>query len=87
MSDWADRCHEQRGTVVIPHLAQPNSEPAVRIATGRADAIEMIVQRPMPNPEYYRSLNAGYQPPLVGGTDKMPPGSGEAVGPGTNGRR
>jgi hypothetical protein len=71
MSDWADRCHEQDGTVVIPHFPQPNGEPAVLIATGRADAIEMIVQRRMQHAEYYRYLNGGYQVPLVGGTDKM----------------
>ena len=71
MSDWADRCHEQNGTVVIPHFPQPNGEPAVLIATGRADAIEMIVQRPMQHAEYYRYLNGGYRIPLVGGTDKM----------------
>jgi hypothetical protein len=71
MSDWADRCHGQGGTVVIPHFQQPNGEPAVLIATGRADAVEMIVQRPMQHAEYYRYLNAGYRLPLVGGTDKM----------------
>lgn len=71
MSDWADRCHEQGGTVVIPHFPLPNGEPAVLIATGRADAIEMIVQRPAFHAEYYRYLNAGYKVPLVGGTDKM----------------
>ena len=71
MSDWADRCHEQGGTVVIPHFPQPNGEPAVLIATGRADAVEMIVQRPMQHAEYYRYLNGGYRVPLVGGTDKM----------------
>ena len=71
MSDWADRCHEQGGTVVIPHFPQPNGEPAVLIATERADAVEMIVQWPMQHAEYYRYLNAGYRMPLVGGTDKM----------------
>jgi hypothetical protein len=71
MSDWADRCHEQDGTVVIPHFPQPNGEPAVLIATDRADAIEMIVQRPMQHADYYRYLNGGYRIPLVGGTDKM----------------
>jgi hypothetical protein len=71
MSDWADRCHEQGGTVVIPHFPQPNGEPVVLIATGRADAVEMIVQRPFPHAEYYRYLNGGYRIPLVGGTDKM----------------
>jgi hypothetical protein len=71
MSDWADRCHEQAGTVVIPHFPLPNGEPAVLIATGRADAIEMIVQRRSFHEEYYRYLNSGYRIPLVGGTDKM----------------
>jgi len=71
VSDWADRCHEQQGTVVIPHFPLPNGEPAVLIATGRADAIEMIVQRPSFHEEYYSYLNCGYRLPLVGGTDKM----------------
>ena len=71
VSDWADRCHEQQGTVVIPHFPLPNGEPAVLIATGRADAIEMIVQRRSFHEEYYAYLNCGYRLPLVGGTDKM----------------
>ncbi|MGZ8570643.1 MAG: CehA/McbA family metallohydrolase, partial [Actinomycetota bacterium] len=71
LSDWADRCHEQDGTVVIPHFPLPNGEPAVLIATGRADAIEMVIQRPAFHAEYYGYLNAGYRLPLVGGTDKM----------------
>lgn len=71
LSDWADRTHEQGGTVVIAHFPQPNGEPPVLIATGRADAIEMIIQRPAFHAEYYSYLNAGYRLPLVGGTDKM----------------
>jgi hypothetical protein len=71
MSDWADRCHDQDGTVVIPHFPLPNGEPATLIATGRADAVEMIVQWPSFHEEYYGYLNAGYRLPLVGGTDKM----------------
>jgi hypothetical protein len=43
----------------------------VLIATGRTDAIEMIVQRPAFHREYYGYLNGGYRIPLVGGTDKM----------------
>jgi hypothetical protein len=70
-SDWADRCHQQGGTVVIPHFPQPNGEPATLIATGRADAVEMIFQHPTFHREYYRYLNCGYRLPLVGGTDKM----------------
>lgn len=70
-SDWADQCHEQGGTVVIPHFPQPNGEPAALIATGRADAVEMIFQHPRFHEEYYRYLGCGYRLPLVGGTDKM----------------
>ncbi len=71
MSAWADACHKQGGTVVIPHLPTPNGEPAVLIATGRADAVEMLRQAPYEHHEYYRYLNCGYRLPLVGGTDKM----------------
>ena len=70
-AEWADRCHEQGGTVVIPHFPVPNGEPATLIATDRADAIEMIVQQRDFHEEYYRYLNCGYRLPLVGGTDKM----------------
>jgi hypothetical protein len=41
------------------------------IATGRADAIEMIFHEQYGHLEYYRYLNGGYRLPLVGGTDKM----------------
>jgi hypothetical protein len=71
MSDWADRTHAQGGTVVIPHLPSPNGEPAALIATGRADAVEMLRHGDYPHTEYYRYLNCGYRLPLVGGTDKM----------------
>lgn len=71
LSDWADRCHEQNGTVIIAHFPMPNGEPAVLIATGRADAVEMITQRRNFHHEYYGYLNCGYRLPLVGGTDKM----------------
>jgi hypothetical protein len=71
LSDWADRCHEQGGTVVVPHIPRPNGELAALVATGRADALEMIVQHRAAHDEYYRYLNCGYRMPLVGGTDKM----------------
>jgi hypothetical protein len=71
LSDWADRCHAQGGTVVIPHLPNPNGEPAALIATGRADAVEWLVYGEYQHLEYYRYLNGGYRLPLVGGTDKM----------------
>jgi hypothetical protein len=71
LSQWADACHEQGGTVIIPHLPAPNGEPAALIATGRADAVEMIRFGMYEHGEYYRYLNCGYRLPLVGGTDKM----------------
>jgi len=74
MSHWADACHAQGGTVVIPHLPNPNGEPATLIATHRADAVEFLVHNPFFHTEYYRYLNGGYRLPLVGGTDKMDSG-------------
>ncbi len=74
MSYWADACHAQGGTVVIPHLPNPNGEPAALIATGRADAVEFLVHNPFFHLEYYRYLNGGYRLPLAGGTDKMDSG-------------
>jgi hypothetical protein len=71
MAYWADACRRQGGTVVIPHLPTPNGEPASLIATGRADAVEMINFNNYQHLEYYRYLNGGYRLPLVGGTDKM----------------
>lgn len=74
LSHWADACHAQGGTVVIPHLPNPNGEPAALIATNRADAVEFLVHNPFFHLEYYRYLNGGYQLPLAGGTDKMDSG-------------
>jgi hypothetical protein len=71
LSDWADRAHGQGGTVVAAHFPNPNGEPAVLVATGRADAVEMLAQSDNALLEYYRYLNCGYRLPLVGGTDKM----------------
>lgn len=71
LSHWADQCHSQGGTVIIPHFPEPNMEAPALIATSRADAIEMIFQERYGHLEYYRYLNGGYRLPLVGGTDKM----------------
>jgi len=68
---WADDCHAQGGTVIVSHLPNPNCEAAALIATGRADAVEMLAFGKYEHLEYYRYLNAGYRLPLVGGTDKM----------------
>ncbi|HLZ27369.1 MAG TPA: CehA/McbA family metallohydrolase [Chloroflexota bacterium] len=78
LAAWADACHAQGGTVILPHFPNPNAEPAALVATGRVDAVEMIHCLPYNHLEYYRYLNAGYRLPLVGGTDKM--SSGVAVG-------
>lgn len=71
LARWADECRAQGGTVVLPHIPTPNGEPAALIATGRVDAVEMLVQGKYMHEEYYRYLNCGYRLPLVGGTDKM----------------
>lgn len=71
LSRWADECHKQGGTVVIPHIPNPNCEPAALIATQRADAAEWLVQDSYSHLEYYRYLNCGYKLPICGGTDKM----------------
>ncbi|MDQ5853556.1 MAG: CehA/McbA family metallohydrolase, partial [Chloroflexota bacterium] len=71
LSHWADACHAQGGTVILPHFPNPNGEPAALVATGRADAVEMLQHNMYMHHEYYRYLNAGYRLPLVGGTDKM----------------
>ncbi|NIM93762.1 MAG: hypothetical protein GTO18_08640 [Anaerolineales bacterium] len=68
---WADECHDQSGTVIIPHFPVPNCEAAALIATNRADALEMSLHDMYYHLEYYRYLNGGYKLPLVGGTDKM----------------
>jgi hypothetical protein len=71
LSDWADRCHAQGGTTVVPHFPQPNGELATLIATGRADALEVTFFPENAYSEYYTYLNAGFSVPLAGGTDKM----------------
>jgi hypothetical protein len=71
LAHWADECHSQGGTVVLPHLPNPNGEPAALIATGRIDAVEMIEHHMYGHLEYYRYLNCGYRLPIVGGTDRM----------------
>lgn len=70
-SHWADACHEQGGIVIVAHFTLPYTEVAALIATGRADAIEMVAMDPYFHNEYYRYLSAGFRLPLVAGTDKM----------------
>lgn len=71
LSHWADACHAQGGTVILPHMPSPNGEPAALVATGWVDGVEMLAHGVYNHLEYYRYLNCGYRLPLVGGTDKM----------------
>ena len=71
LSDWADQCHDQGGTVIAPHFGGLSGETAALIATGRVEGIEMIYLRDRTHDEYYRTLNCGYRLPILGGTDKM----------------
>ena len=71
MSDWADQCRGQGGTVVIPHLPNPNGEPATLIATGRADAVEMLRHGPFEHQEYYLPLPQLRLPPAPGGRHRQ----------------
>ena len=71
LSHWADACHAQGGTVILPHISNPNGEPSTLIATDRVDAVEYLTNAEYGHIEYYRYLNCGYKLPLVGGTDKM----------------
>jgi hypothetical protein len=71
LSDWADQARAQGAYVVAPHFGGLNGETAALVATGRLQAVEMHRQSEKMHWEYYRSLNAGYRLPLLGGTDKM----------------
>ena len=50
---------------------------AALVATGRLQGVEMHRQSDNMHWEYYRSLNAGYRLPLLGGTDKIEAGAGD----------
>ena len=71
LSDWADQCHAQGGTVIAPHFGGLSGETVALIVTGRLDGLEMIYLRESSHEQYYRALNCGYRLPLLGGTDKM----------------
>ena len=78
MADWARRCIEQNGLVVLPHAPNPHSERAADIVLGLVHAIELMTFNPFDwqiTPygllDWYRYLNLGYQVPVVGGSDKM----------------
>ena len=78
MAQWAQRCIDQNGLVVLPHAPNPQLERAADIVLGLVHAIEMMTFNPFDwqiTPygllDWYRYLNLGYQVPIVGGSDKM----------------
>ena len=78
MAEWAQRCIEQNGLVVLPHAPSPQAERAADIVLGLVHAIEMMTFNPFDGQitpygllDWYRYLNLGYQIPVVGGSDKM----------------
>ena len=78
MAEWAQRCIDQGGLVVMPHGPNPQCERAADIVLGLIHAMEMMTFNPhytQINPygiaDWYRYLNLGYQVPVVGGSDKM----------------
>ena len=78
MADWATRCLQQGGLVVMPHAPNPQCERAADVVLGVVDAMEMMTFNPCDaqlNPygiaDWYRYLNLGYRLPVVGGSDKM----------------
>ena len=78
MAQWARRCIDQGGLVVLPHAPNPQAERAADIVLGLVHAIEMMTFNPFKGQitpygllDWYRYLNLGYQLPIVGGSDKM----------------
>ena len=80
MAEWATRCRDQQGLVVMPHAPNPQLERAADIVLDLVDAVELMIFNPLvPGSalsayglaDWYRYLNLGYQIPLVGGSDKM----------------
>jgi len=81
MAEWAQRCIDQGGLVVMPHAPNPQLERAADIVLELVHAIELMTFNPL-NPnniqinpygiaDWYRYLNLGYQVPVSGGSDKM----------------
>lgn len=81
MAEWAQRCIDQGGLVVMPHAPNPQLERAADIVLGLVHGIEMMTFNPLfPGfgqispygvADWYRYLNLGYHVPVVGGSDKM----------------
>ncbi|MEM7535236.1 MAG: CehA/McbA family metallohydrolase [Chloroflexota bacterium] len=79
MAQWAQRCIDQGGLVVMPHAPNPQLERAADAVLGLINGMELMTFNPLTmsqiNPyglaDWYRYLNLGYHIPLVGGSDKM----------------
>ncbi len=85
LTEWARRCKEQGGLVVLPHYPDPRMENAAAVVLGQVDGVEMCSQddfysgiNPYSLSDWYRYLNNGYLVAACGGTDKM--GARWAVG-------
>jgi hypothetical protein len=82
LAEWAERCREQEGLVVIPHFPNPQSEVIADVVLGKVDGLEIRFFTPALESsdvrEWYRFLNCGYRIAAVGGTDKM--SAGQALG-------
>jgi hypothetical protein len=78
LTEWAQRCRQNGGLVVLPHFPNPRAEFAASIVSGEIDALEMTAWGdhysgidPYSLSDWYRFLNCGHLVPAVGGTDKM----------------
>ncbi len=75
LAEWADRCREQEGVVVLPHFPSPYCEAVADLILGKVDGVEIRYFSPnldnFQMGEWYRFLNCGYRVAAVGGTDKM----------------
>jgi hypothetical protein len=78
MAEWAQRCVDQGGLVVMPHAPNPQCERAADVVLDLIHAIEMMTFNPHQNQigpyglaDWYRFLNIGHQIPICGGSDKM----------------
>lgn len=78
MAEWAQRCIDQGGLVVMPHAPNPQCERAADVVLDLIHAIEMMTFNPHQNQigpyglaDWYRFLNIGHQIAICGGSDKM----------------
>ena len=78
LAEWADRCREREGLVIMPHFPNPHLEVAADVILGKVDGVEIRYFSPSLDNyqmrEWYRLLNLGYRVAAVGGTDKMSAG-------------